>query len=119
MQLDDVVHEVRGGAPQGDLHHFGRLTRQLVERAVPVHSGAEVDLGEVLVAHEADEIDEQTHLDAISLHERHALEDVAAAGILARQGLHEAGELGMQQGDERSSDQLGDPATWPSPTGRS
>ena len=56
------------------------------------------------------DVDEEPDLDAPALDERHRLEHVAPAGVLAAERLDESGELGEEHREQRTGDQLGDAA---------
>ena len=57
-----------------------------------------------------DDVDEEAELDAPSLDERQRLEHLAPAGVLARERLHDVGELREQRRQQRPGDELGDAA---------
>ena len=79
-------------------------------RAVAVAAHAEVDLGDGAPGRTlADMSIEQPEVDAVALDERHRLEHVAPAGVLARQRLHDAGQAREEQRDQRAGDELGRP----------
>ena len=48
------------------------------------------------------DVDEQAEVDAVALHERHRLQHLPPAAVLARQRLDDAAEVGVQQRDERA-----------------
>jgi hypothetical protein len=56
-------------------------------------------------------IEQQPDLDAPSLDERDCLDDRPARGVLAREGLHEAGEERKEIGEDGPRHELGDAAT--------
>ena len=103
------------GAPQRGLQHRHGLGRELLERAVAVHAGAQVDLGDRLGPEALGEVDEQAEVDAVALDEGHLLERLTPAGVLAGEGLHDGGEVREQQRQHRPGDEFGDPPPpWPS-----
>ena len=62
-----------GAVEDGGHHRFG-LGHELVERAVAVEAHAEVDLGDVVDAERAGDVDEQADVDAIAVDELDRLE---------------------------------------------
>ena len=71
---------------------------------------AEVDLHHRLGADEPAHVDEQAEVDAVADRERQALEHRAPAGVLARQRLDDAGEVGEQELEQGPGRELGDAA---------
>src|SRR5207248_7500164 len=96
------------GSLQDRLQDRRGLWRQLVERPVAVLAGAEVDLGGHVGAELRGDVDEQGDVDAIALDERELLEQLAPAGVLAAQGLHDRRQLREQQRQRGTGDELGD-----------
>ena len=62
--------------------------------AVAVRADVEVDLDQSVDAEASGQVDQQADVDAVALDERQLLEHLAAAAVLARQRLVQAGELG-------------------------
>ena len=59
----------------------------------------------------ASRVDQQGHIDAVADHERQSLQQASASCVLAAQRLGDLGELGEELGQERPSQQFGDPAS--------
>ena len=72
---------------EGGLQHDEGLGAELVEPAVAVHPGAQVELGDGLGAGDLGDVDEHGQVDAVAPHERQLLEQRPAAGVLAGQRL--------------------------------
>src|SRR6266480_981543 len=70
----------------------------------------QVHLAEALEPGPLGDVDEMYDLDRVACEERHRLEQSASTGVLARQRLDQPGQLGEEQVDERSRDELRDPA---------
>ncbi len=87
--------------------HPGERVIALVAVAEP----AQVDLTQRVQTRELEQIDEQTGLDAVAGDERHLLEELAAAGALTGQRLHEAGQLWPERVEQRTGHQLGHPSS--------
>ena len=96
---------------QGDPQHRRRLVAQLVEAAVAVGAGAEVDLGDGAGPEPGGHVDEQAQVDAVALHERHPLQHLPPGRELAAQGLADGQQVGEEQAEQRAGHQLGHPAT--------
>ena len=75
-----------------------------------MHPAAEVDLGHRRQPGQLEDVDEHRDLDAVPRHERHALEQGAATGVLTGEGLDEAGQVRPVQVEQRARHQLGHPA---------
>ena len=100
---------VRGPGEHGGHHLPGHRPERLVAlRGVPAHP--EVDLGQRRQPGQLQQVDEQPDLHAVTGHERHPLEGRPPPGVLAAQGLDEAGELRPQRVEQRPGGQLGHPA---------
>ena len=97
------------GASQGGGEDGRGLGAELVEGAVAVDAYAKVHLGDRGDADSLDDVDEKAEVDAVALHERDLLEELAAARVLAGQRLGEHRQLREEEGDQRTGDELGDP----------
>src|ERR1700722_2556422 len=96
----------RGHGSQHDRGHPG----QAGQRLVPVLPGAEIDLGQAGQADLLVHVDQHADLDPVAGEERHVGEQLPTGRELARQRLHEARELRVEEVEERLGHQLGDPA---------
>ena len=56
------------------------------------------------------DVDEQAQVDAVAGRERQPLEHRAPTGVLARQRLDDAAEVGEQEREQRPGHELGDPS---------
>ena len=101
----EPVERRRGGGQ--DLR---RHRAEVAQGLVPVGAAAEVDLGDRLGAEQAGGVDQGGQLDGVPGGHREPLEQVPADGPLAGQRLHQPAQLGPLQRDQRTRDQLGDPA---------
>ena len=95
------------GPVERGLQHHQRLGAEVVEVAVAVDAGAEVDLGHAPHADGLGHVDDHADLDPVAPHERQRLEQRAAAAVLARQRLHDRRQVREERGDERAGHQLG------------
>ena len=80
------------------------------QRLVPVLPRSEVHLGHGPQADLVEDVNQHADLHAVAGEERDAAEHLAPTGELAGQGLHEPGELRVEEVDQRLGHQLGDPA---------
>ena len=104
-QLDPVpLLELADRAGEDDVRHL----RQVAERLVAVDPPLEVDLADGRQPVGLDDVDQQADLDRVAGEERHALEERAAAGVLAGERLDHARQLGEEEVDERARHELGD-----------
>src|SRR5947207_6564851 len=92
------------------LQDHERHPGQAFQLLVAVDPPLEVDLAQPLEAHSLRDVDEVADLDRVAGEERDALEQRAPAGVLPGQRLDQARELGKEEVDQRSCDQLRDPS---------
>ena len=70
----------------------------------------EIDLRDRVAPEPFDEVDEQPELHAPTFDERNDFERAAPRRVLTAERLHDVGELGEEQREQRSRDELGDAA---------
>ena len=93
----------------GGAEHLGGHHAERVLGLLAVGAGAEVDLRQRVDAVRVDGVEEDGDLDAVPGGERQRLEQRATTGVLAGERLHQSGQLGAVQPEQRTGDQLGDP----------
>src|SRR5450759_2808390 len=131
-QLDDLEPEPAASGP-GQLHRGAELREQarLAPLLEPLHHGLEDDerhpreslqllvtmdppleihLAKPLDAQPLRDIDEVADLDRVAGEERDRLEERPAARVLPGERLDEAGQLRVEEVDQRPRDELRDPA---------
>ena len=70
----------------------------------------EIHLGERVKAGEVEQVHQHGDLHAVARHERHPVQHLPPAGGFPGERLHEAGEIGPEQVDQRPGEQLRDAA---------
>ena len=100
----------RGDALERGPQHVDRLGTQLVQRPVAVDALTEVDLGQAVRPELLRHVDQQPELDAVPVGESELLEDPAVRRGLAGQRLAHPGELGVEELEDGTRHQLGDPS---------
>src|SRR5688500_16942245 len=98
--------ELADGALQDDVGHL----RQVRQGLVAVDAPLEVDLSEPREPGLIEDVDEQSDLDRVAGEEGQRLEQLAPSGVLARERLDHARQLGEEEVDERACHQLRDAA---------
>jgi 2-oxoisovalerate dehydrogenase E1 component len=101
-----ALHRPGQHGPQHRVAH----PRQVGQVLMPVLAHARVDLRHRLQAADREHVDQHADLDRVAGQERDREEDVPGRGELARERLHEAGQLGEEQVQRGLGGQLGDPA---------
>ena len=84
--------------------------RQTLEFLVAVDPPLQVHLAQPLEPAPIGDVDEVADLDGVAGEEGERLEQAPPAGVLARERLDQAGQLGEEEVDQRPRDQLGDPS---------
>ena len=83
---------------------------EVEQRLVGVRAAAEVDLGDRVEPVLTVDVEQRGHLHAVAGGHRQRREHLAPHGPLAGQRLHDAAQRGRLQGQQRTRDELGDPA---------
>src|SRR5262249_42940680 len=96
-------------ARQRGLHDAEAHPRQRLHVLIAVHPDLEVDLGDPIEAATSGDVDQQAQLDAVPGGESQLLQQLAPAGVLAGERLHDAGQIRQEEVEHRARDQLGYP----------
>src|SRR5215207_1840742 len=85
--------------------------REIPQRLVPVLAGAEVDLGHRIQPDHLEDVYHDPGLHRVAGEERDGGEQLPVGDELPGEGLHEAGELGVEEVEQRLGRELRDPPT--------